>query len=372
MHLFLNGWSAKSPKWFISEMQLRPPNTEIQEPTASQGGLHQEKRDPVGGIPEKTLLTGDRYGWHAAEACGPDGVAHQHGDGHGADAAGNGRKKSGRVKGIGMNVADKHAALFAEFIEALGEVFQQARRLDRIGNFVGADIDDGSSRADPVGLDVARFAHGRDDNIGATHEFREISRFGVADGDRSVCVHEKESHGLADDVAAPQNDRVGALDRNLVALKNFHASGGSAGDESRTIGNELAEIDGMKAIDVFRGVYGFQYALGIDLRRQRELNKDPVDVVVIVQIGNKLKHVAGGNIRGRRVKPMSHAELFAGRDLAFDVNVRGRILSNENRGKAGTNTLGVKAGDVLFELSENFIPDFQAIESLSGHEERIA
>jgi hypothetical protein len=26
----------------------------------------------------------------------------------------------------------------------------------------------------------------------------------------------------------------------------------------------------------------------------------------------------------------------------------------------------------LFELSENFIPDFQAIESLSGHEERIA
>jgi hypothetical protein len=371
MHPFLNGWSAKSPQWFLSEMKLRPLTQRSNSRPPPKAASTRENATRWGEIPEKTLLTGDRDGWHAAEACGPDSVAHEHGDGHGADAAGNRSKKSGRVKGVGMNVADKHAALFAEFVKALGEVFQQARRLGGIGNFVGADIDDGSSRADPVGLYVARFAHGRDDNIGATHEFREISRFGVADSDRSVCVHEKESHGLADDVAAAQNDRVGALDRNLVAPKNFHASGGSAGDESRAIGNELAEIDGMKAINVFRGVYGFQYALGIDLRRERELNKDPVNVVVIVQIGNELKHVAGGNIRGRRVKPMSQAELFAGRDLAFDVNVRGRILSNENSGKAGTSALGVKAGDVLFELSENFIPDFQAIKSLSGHEERI-
>jgi hypothetical protein len=32
----------------------------------------------------------------------------------------------------------------------------------------------------------------------------------------------------------------------------------------------------------------------------------------------------------------------------------------------------VEAGNIVFELSENFVADFQTVESLSGHGKRIA
>jgi hypothetical protein len=72
------------------------------------------------------------------------------------------------------------------------------------------------------------------------------------------------------------------------------------------------------------------------------------------------------------MKPVSHAELFAGSDFAFDVNVRRGILADENCGETGTNALGVKVGNILFELGKNFVADFETVESLSGHGKRIA
>jgi hypothetical protein len=134
-------------------------------------------------------------------------------------------------------------------------------------------------------------------------------------------MHQEKSHGLADDVAAAEHDGVGAFDGDLVAAKNFHASGGSASDESRTIGNKLAEIHGMEAVDVFLRRDGFEDALRIDLRWKWELDEDTVDVVVIVEVGDELKHVVGGNVGGRGVKPMSDTKLFASGDFAFDVDV---------------------------------------------------
>src|SRR5467141_3335833 len=46
----------------------------------------------------------------AAQARGFDSVAHEHGDGHGAYAAGDGCERAGDVDGIGMNIADEPGA----------------------------------------------------------------------------------------------------------------------------------------------------------------------------------------------------------------------------------------------------------------------
>src|SRR5260370_12574620 len=54
----------------------------------------------------------------AAEACGFDGVAHEHGDGDGADAAGHGRERSGNGDVAGVDVADESASLGAAFFDA--------------------------------------------------------------------------------------------------------------------------------------------------------------------------------------------------------------------------------------------------------------
>ncbi len=306
-----------------------------------------------------------------AKACGFHSVAHKHGDGHGADAAGHRGEKAGGVNGVGMNVANQDTAFFAEFFQTRKRVVQQASGFRGIGNFVGAHIDDGGAGADPVGLNETRFAHGGNQNIGAAHDFGKIARFGMANGDGGVCMHEEKRHGFADDITSAKDNGVGAFDGDLVATQNFHAAGGSAGDESGTTGDELAEIDRVEAIDVFRRSNRFKDAFGIDLGGKRKLNQDAVNIVVIVQVGDELKHVVGGSVGWRKVKPMGHAELLAGSDFVFDINVGGGILTNENRSKAGTNALGVKAGDVLFELRENFVANFQAIEDLRGHGKSI-
>jgi hypothetical protein len=270
-----------------------------------------------------------------------------------------------------VNVADQNAAFLAEFFQPRKRIFQQARGFRGIGNLVGADIDHGSAGADPVGLEEARFTHGGNENIGATNNFGKIACFGMANGDGGVGMHQQKGHGLADDVAAAEHDGVGAFDGNLVAAKNLHTTGGSASDESGTISDEPSEIHGMEAVDVFHRIDRFEDAFGIDLRRKRKLDENAVDIVVVVEIGDELKNVVSGSVGGRRMKPVGHAELFARSDFAFDVDVRRGILTDENGGETGTNTLGVKAGNVLFELGKNFIADFQTVERLSGHGKRI-
>src|SRR5690242_15520460 len=86
-------------------------------------------------------------GVSAPEPRGFDGVAHQHGDGHGANATGNGRERAGDIHGVGMDVADEDGTLLAKFGQPSGETAQQRFGLRRVGDFVGSNIDDRSSGA---------------------------------------------------------------------------------------------------------------------------------------------------------------------------------------------------------------------------------
>src|SRR6266404_8906243 len=87
---------------------VRPRRSMVGSPSAG-GGLH--------GV-------GQRRGFAAAQARGLHGVAHEHGDGHGADASGNWRERAGSVHGVGMDVADERRAFGAEFFEARGKIAQ--------------------------------------------------------------------------------------------------------------------------------------------------------------------------------------------------------------------------------------------------------
>ncbi len=67
------------------------------------------------------------------------------------------------------------------------------------------------------------------------------------------------------------------------------------------------------------------------------------------------------------MQPTGDAELFAGGDFAFDVELGGRIFSYEDRGEAGTDALGVEAGDFVLQFDENKVADFESIEDACGH-----
>src|SRR5260370_21379944 len=123
-----------------------------------------------------------------------------------------------------MNVADEGKALGAEFLEAVREVAENARGRGGVGDAVDADVNDGGAGADPFGFHVGGFAHGGDEDITAAHRARQIARLRMANGDRSIGMHEQESHGLADNVAAAEDHGIRAFDRYVAAAENFHTA----------------------------------------------------------------------------------------------------------------------------------------------------
>jgi len=296
-----------------------------------------------------------------------DGVAHEHGDGHGADAAGDGSEGAGNVDRGGMDVADEGAAFGAKFCEAVGEVLKKALGFFRVGDAIGANVDDGSAGLDPAGLHEAGFAHGGDDDISAADNIGEIARLGMADGDGGVGVHEEKGHGLANDVAASEDDGVGAFERDSVAAQNFHAAGGSAGDQAGTSADEAAEVDGMEAVHVFGGIDGFEDALSVDLRRKGELNENAVNVVVAIEVFDDSEQIESGHGGWRREEGAGEAELFAGGDFAFDVELRSGIFADEDGSEAGTNASGRKQPYFIAQFGEDLVADFSAVEDACGH-----
>src|SRR5882724_6026212 len=294
-------------------------------------------------------------------------VAHEHGDGHGADAAGNRSERAGSVDRIGVHVTNEHGTLLAKFLKTCREIAQQGVGLFCVGNFICADIDDCGARANPVGLDVAGFAHSRDDDIRPANDAGEVASFGMAGGDGGIGVHKQKRHRFANDVAAAEDDGVGALNLNIVAAQNFHATRRRARDKARAAADEATKAYGMEAVNVFCGINSFENSLRVDLRREGKLNQDTVHRVVVVEVAHKIQHLLGSAGGGRGVHPTCQPELLGGGDFGFYVKLRGRIFADQDSGQTGADAFTGKAGDFTFQLSEDFVADFGSIQYACGH-----
>ena len=97
-------------------------------------------------------------------------------------------------------------------------------------------------------------ADGRNKNVGLPRNRRQVARLRVANRHRRVLVQQQHRNGLADNVAAANNDGVLAGDGNVAALQNLNHAGRCAGRERRTAREQTACIDGMKAVHIFRRV----------------------------------------------------------------------------------------------------------------------
>src|SRR5712671_575869 len=294
-------------------------------------------------------------------------VAHEHGDSHGADATGNRSECTGSVDRVGVHVTNEHGTLLAKFLKTCWEIAQQGLRFFCIGNFICADIDDSGARANPVGLDVAGFAHSRDDDIRPANDAGEVASFGMADGDGGIGVHKQQGHRFANDVTASEDDCVGALNLNIVAAQDFHAAGGRARDKSGPPTDQTPKAHGMEAVNVFCGINSFENSLGVDLRREGKLNQDAVHRIVVVEVAHKIQHLLGSAGGGRGVHPTCQPELPGGGDFGFYVKLRCRIFADQDGGQTGADAFTGKAGDFTFQLSEDFVTNFGSVQDACSH-----
>lgn len=298
---------------------------------------------------------------------GFDGVAHEHGDGKFADASGNGGAGSGHAGDAGVAVSDNGAALFGELLFTLFVALEEALEEDRVGNVIDTDIEDGGSGLDEFCGDEAGTANGGDQDVATAADRRQIAGAGVADGYSGVGVGEEHGQGAADDVTASDDDRFLTFDGDVGATKDFHASGGGAGDEAGTLGAEIADVDGMEAIDILLRGDGEEDALGIDMGRQGKLDKDAIDLIAGIELLDQGNQFAGRRSHGRGDQFAENTELFAGADLAADIALRGRIVSDQNRRQTGAQAGGSELLHFLGDLGLDLGCEKSSVKHDCGH-----
>jgi len=98
-----------------------------------------------------------------------------------------------------------------------------------------------------------------------------------------------------------EDDGVGAFDFDFIAGEEFSMQ--PAGVQATRPGRQLTRrprLTGWKPSPSLAGSTASRIAIGIDLRRERKLDEDAVDIVVAIQVFQDGEQIEGGNGVRRR------------------------------------------------------------------------
>ena len=115
---------------------------------------------------------------------------------------------------------------------------------------VDADVDDGRARLDPVALDHPVAADGGDEDVGAPADLGQVAGARVADRDRRVGAEQQLGHRLAEEVRAPDDDRLGALQLRAGLLEQQHHARRRARPQPLAPQREQPRADRRQPVDV--------------------------------------------------------------------------------------------------------------------------
>src|SRR5437773_12014964 len=134
---------------------------------------------------------------------GEEGVLHEHGDGHEADAA-------------------RHGGDGARLLRGRFEI-HVARELARVET-VDADVYDDSARLDHVAGDEMRPARGHTEDVGPATMRSELPRARMAHGHGGVAREQQLGQRLAHEARASDHDGLGPLERNAGVVEDLAAA----------------------------------------------------------------------------------------------------------------------------------------------------
>ena len=101
-------------------------------------------------------------------------------------------------------------------------------------------------------------------------------------------------HRFADDIRPADYDGAEARQvRPQMIFDHQHAACGRTGHKRvrRVAGRELANVDVMKAVDVFRRCNRLRNPLFVQVIGQRQLNEDAVDCLILVERLHEIEHI---------------------------------------------------------------------------------
>ncbi|GFZ51903.1 hypothetical protein JCM24511_09672 [Saitozyma sp. JCM 24511] len=248
-------------------------------------------------------------------------VVHEHGDGHGANTSGNGGDVAGDLAGgLVVHITDETLARF----------------LRGVRDVVSADVDDDGARLEPLAPDKLGLANSGDDDVGGLDNILEVLGSGMALGHSGILLPQQGADGRADNVGATENDGVGPGKVKSGRLNELDHAGGGAGGEVRLRdpAGEETDVLRVEAVDVLGHGHRIHHALLLCLAGtlERELDKDPRDLLVRVGVSDQLEHLLHARslwlarllVRVHLDVLHRHAGLLRRLELHTDVRRRGR------------------------------------------------
>ena len=293
-------------------------------------------------------------------------VEEEHGDRHGTDAA---RDRADPPRSFGhrdvIDVPDR-------FVFAVGSE-----------NSVNAHIDDDCPRLDHVGGDEARDSRRGHQDVGFSGQFGDLGGELVAGNDGGLLPHEEDGDGFADDVARTDDDGEFAAEercrgglaarakRRVGSAHVFdHADDGQAGagGERGASVDDVADVGGVDALNVFLGGDEALHLIGIDVFGQGEVDHDGGDVVV----GGEEEHAAGDVVKDRiaveGVEFVLDAEHFAGAGLVLGVDTGTVVTGFDEQGvEADGVAAGLDGRGAFGDLPTEVFGERNAVDDLCGH-----
>jgi hypothetical protein len=174
----------------------------------------------------------------------------------------------------------------------------------------------------------------------------------VGDSDGRLALEQQHRDRLADDVRLADHHRVEAFEVVDHRLEQHHYPERGAGHDSAGAGREAADVDRVEAVDVLARRDGAQHQAGVDVRRQRHLHEDAVDLRIGVEPGDERQQLV---LRGLGRQTMLEAldpDFGAFLDLAADIHFARRIASHEDYRQARARRTG---GDHSLDRRPGFV-----------------
>ncbi len=273
---------------------------------------------------------------------GEQGVAHQHGDRHEADAARHRRDRGGhRLDGVEVHVAGQLAGVEA----------------------VDADVDHPRARLDHVAGDHARPAGRHAQDVGAPRVAGEIAGARVTHRDRGVAREQELGERLADQARASDHHRLGTFQLRAVVVEDLDAAGRRARHGGRRAGQQPAEVLGMQTVGVLRGCQRRDDLVLVQPLGQRQLDQHAVDRAIGVEPAHQVEQLALTEPGGVDEVLRGDADAVGRALLVAHVDLRGGIVTDQHDGQRGRDAAGrLEALDAGAHVAEHLLGHRLAVE----------
>ena len=232
-----------------------------------------------------------------------------------------------------MNVAHRQRSPALERFASSGPGGIDAFDRLTIADCGDADVDDCGARLHELRGDEGGAADRGHEDVGLSRDGTQVRRARMTNRDGGVAMQQEQCHRFADDIAPAEHRGARAGDRHVRSLEQLDDARRRARDERRPVLHEIPDVDGMKPVDVLRGIERIEHAslgVGAHRLRQRRLHQDAVvDVASIQPIddGEQLLE----RCRGRQaLEVCSQSRLARRLHLAAHVDLRRRIVADED------------------------------------------